>query len=197
MPPSVSCKGRNTRDALRGSTAARRLSACAMGDPRRSGWHWGEGCARAVDRPRQSRADPGAGERTGRRARGPDPGTGPAAPPELELAQTLARNDDAHRRSLPGFALHFAESSQESDALAHSEQTEVSGPDPGFSPLFSLEAVAVVADVDLESLFIFQQGQPNLMGGRMFLHVVQGFDGNAVERRLRLPREGTRIVERF
>src|SRR5438105_11844104 len=170
MPPSVSCKGRNTRDALRGSTAARRLSACAMGDPRRSGWHGGEGCARAVDRPRQSRADPGAGERTGRRARGPDPGTEPAAPPELELAQTLARNDDAHRRSLPGFALHFAQPSQKGHSLSHPKKSEMSGPDPGFSPLFGLEAVAVVADVDLESLFIFQQGQPNLMRGGMLLH---------------------------
>jgi len=46
---------------------------------RAGGWRGGAGCARAVDRPRQKRAIPSDGERTGRRARGPDPETGPAA----------------------------------------------------------------------------------------------------------------------
>src|SRR5438552_12291477 len=45
----------------------------------RRGWHGGAGCARAADRPRQTRQVPSGGERTGRRARDPDPGTGPAA----------------------------------------------------------------------------------------------------------------------
>ena len=40
----------------------------------------GRGCARAADRPRQTRVVPSGGERTGRRARDPDPVTGPAHP---------------------------------------------------------------------------------------------------------------------
>ena len=50
-----------------------------MAGQRGRGWHGGAGCARAVDRPRQTRADPSGGERTGRRARDPDPlrGQGP------------------------------------------------------------------------------------------------------------------------
>src|SRR2546430_10568770 len=61
----------------------------------RRGWHGGAGCARAVDRPRQERARPSGGERTGRRARDPDPlrGQGP-----LPLGQDAARIGlgDAH-----------------------------------------------------------------------------------------------------
>src|SRR5438045_7607056 len=48
-----------------------------VAEPRRRGWHGGAGCARAVDRPRHTHAIPSGGERTGRRARAPDPGTGP------------------------------------------------------------------------------------------------------------------------
>src|SRR5439155_11921164 len=43
------------------------------------GWHGGDGRVRAVDRPRRRRTIPTAAQRTGRRGRDRDPGTGPAA----------------------------------------------------------------------------------------------------------------------
>src|SRR5439155_7995943 len=60
----------------------------------RCGWHGGAGCARAADRPRRPRAEPSGGERTGRRARDPDPGTGPATRTARRSLE-LPTNDDA------------------------------------------------------------------------------------------------------
>jgi hypothetical protein len=72
------------------------------------------------------------------------------------LAQTLSRDDDADGRALSRLALHLAEPSQESDALSHSEQPEMSRTDPCLSPLFSFEAMTIVADIDLERVLILK-----------------------------------------
>src|SRR5436190_4844726 len=67
---------------------------------RLSGWHGGAGCARAADRPRRMRTVPSGGKRTGRRARDPDPGTGPAQSAVL-LAALLPRRRTAHSAASP------------------------------------------------------------------------------------------------
>src|SRR5438876_8830358 len=69
--------------------------------------------------------------------------------------------------------------------------------DAGLAPLFGLEAVPVVSNVYLKGVFVLQERESDLMCSRMLLHVVQGFDCDAIQRRLGLARERPRIVERF
>ena len=58
----------------------------------------------------------------------------------------------------------------------------------GFAPLLGLEAVAIIAYVYFQRLFIFQQRQADFVRGGMLLHVVKGLNRDAIERRLRLAR---------
>ena len=83
--------------------------------------------------------------------------------------------------------MYLAQSSQESDALAHSEQTEVPRPHASFAPLFGLETVPVITYVNFQRLLIFEKCQANFVSGRVLFHIVQGLDRHAIERRLRLP----------
>src|SRR5437870_8582726 len=69
--------------------------------------------------------------------------------------------------------------------------------DAGLAPLFGLEAVTVVANVDLERVLVLEERESHFVGCRVLLHVVQGFDCDAIQRRLGLARERPRIVERF
>src|SRR3979490_3013424 len=77
----------------------RRQTTTAAGTRGLGGWHGGAGCARAAYRPRHERLVPSGGERTGRRGRDPDPGTGPAHP--AGLAALFARRRTAHSAAAP------------------------------------------------------------------------------------------------
>src|SRR5437879_8062923 len=190
MPPSLSYQGRNPRNASGGSPAARgvvlrqrRLAGAAGGTGRR-------GLSRRAGAPgtrsRDMSAANGAVSGEGAQARDPsDPGQDPL-PARPELAQALARDDDADGRAFARLALHFAEPSQESDALAHSEQTEVPRANPGFAPLLGLEAVAVIADIDLEGLFVLEEREADFVRGRVLLDVVERLHRHAIEGRLGL-----------
>src|SRR6266550_4086759 len=195
MPPSLSREGRNSSNAPRRGSAPRRLSACFRNLNAAAGGA-GERVAREPLTGRvASRLVPHVRSGpVGERAT-PTPGAG--APDRVadrtplcylaELPQTLSRDDDADGRAFSRLALDFAESSEESDALAHSEQTEVPRPHASFAPLFRLETVPVITYVNFQRLLIFEKCQANFVSGRMFLHVIQRFDRHAIERRLRLP----------
>src|SRR5712691_4505759 len=100
------------------------------------------------------------------------------------LAKALAGDEDADGRAFARLALDFAETAQEGDALAHSEQTEMPRANSGFTPLFRLEAVAIVADVDLEGLFVLEEREADFVRGRVLLDVVERLDRDAIEGRL-------------
>ena len=72
------------------------------------------------------------------------------------LAETLAREDDADGGAFAELALDLAQPSEEGDALAHSEQTEVSRANAGLAPLLCLETMPVVGDVDLERVLVLE-----------------------------------------
>ena len=76
----------------------------------RRGWHGGAGCARAADRPRHKRLVPSGGERTGRRARDPDPGTGPAAlsMPRMPTDRAFSRRAGFQAYLIAAFSLVYA-----------------------------------------------------------------------------------------
>src|SRR5438093_2834278 len=79
----------------------RRLAEAEHNATRRmSGWHGGAGCARAAHRSRRWQASEMLTKRTGRRARDPDPGTGPAQPC-VGLAALLARWRATHPSAAP------------------------------------------------------------------------------------------------
>src|SRR5439155_14098891 len=82
----------------------------------------------------------------------PSPGQDPPRAPR-DLTQAFTRDDDADGRAFSRLALDFAKSSQESDALAHSEQTEVPRAHASLSPLLRFEAMSIIADVNFQSLF--------------------------------------------
>src|SRR5439155_9301430 len=95
------------------------------------------------------------------------------------------------------FALHLQQAAEERQAFAHPEEPEVPWPDPGLAPLLGREAVAVIGDVDLERVLRLQQREAHLVGRGVLLYVVEGLDRDAVERRLRLARKRTRVVDRL
>ena len=66
---------------------------------------------------------------------------------------------------------------------------------PGLTPLFGLEAMTVIRDVDLQGVLVLEERETDLVRGRVLLHVVQRLDRDAIERRLGFARKRPRVVE--
>src|SRR5205823_2487613 len=92
------------------SFRSREIGARRWHQQGRCGWHGGAGCARAVDRPRHTRTVPSGGKRTGRRARDPDPGTGPAAlrMPPMPIDRPFSRRAGFQAYLIAAFSLVYA-----------------------------------------------------------------------------------------